>query len=119
MKTFALNKNNDFLIDENNNISLASNLQAMGCICVNKSLTNKGGVYYDTDQGNSYFAGVFWEIPDTIIFQSDLLQSLKDTNEVLDVRDYNYSIIEGENNSLYYKFNVSILTPYGEIQLNG
>ena len=118
MLTFALDENNDFLIDNNNNISLASNINAMGFICVNKSLTRKGEVYYDTDKGIDFFNNVFGEIADTLLFQSDLITQLKDTVDVIDIKNYNYSITTS-NNSQIYNYSVDVQTNYGVIQLNG
>ncbi len=118
MLTFAINENNDIFLDSNNNIALATNLTAMGNICVNKSLTRKGEVYYDTDKGIDFFNSVFGEIADTLIFQADLITQLKDTVDVIDIKNYNYSITTS-NNSQIYNYSVDVQTNYGVIQLNG
>ena len=114
MKTIAINDSNDIYLTPSGNLALKTDLAAMGDILVNKAQTNMGELIYDTEKGVDYFNTIFSSPCYPELFQSQLLSTLENTDQVLEVSDYEASV---DNN--VYAYSVNITTSYGEVALNG
>lgn len=114
MLTVGIDENNDLFLDNNGNIVIKYDIEAMGDIYVNKAQTNKGELVYNTEKGIDFFNTVFGEPCYPDVFQYQLLNELRDTAETEAVNGYTQEINNG-----VLKYRVDCKTTYGNITTNG
>ena len=59
MKTISINENNDIYLTPSGNISIKTDIEALGDILVNKTQTNKGELQFDEEKGIDFLNTIF------------------------------------------------------------
>ena len=114
MKTISINENNDIYLTPSGNISIKTDIEALGDILVNKTQTNKGELQFDEEKGID-FLNTISPCPAEIEFsESELINQIEDTDSVQNV--YNF---ESETKNGIYSYKADIITDFGNITLNG
>lgn len=114
MQTIAINQNNDIFIDSSGNIALKNDIEALADMSKNKVLETLGESQYNQLEGIPYFETIFCDTPKIDLFQAAVIQTTKNTEDVINVKDFNYT-----QNSGVFSYTVTIVSDFGDIQLNG
>ena len=114
MQTISINQNNDIYIDTSGNIAIKNDIEALADISKNKVLTTLGEPEYNQLEGIPYFDTIFCDNPKIDLFQAAIIQTLKDTENVSDVNNFNYTQNKG-----VFSYSVTINSDFGDVQLNG
>ena len=75
VQTFAVNSSNDLYLDQDGNMVLAFDIQAVLQLCRQAALTLLGEMLLATDQGIPYQTAVWVGVPNLIIFQGALREA--------------------------------------------
>lgn len=114
MKTISINENNDIYLTPSGNISIKTDIEALGDILVNKTQTNKGELQFDEEKGIDFLNTIFNSPAEIEFFESELINQIEDTDSVQNV--YNF---ESETKNGIYSYKADIITDFGNITLNG
>lgn len=114
MKTMSINENNDIYLTPSGNISIKTDIEALGDILVNKTQTNRGELQFDEEKGIDFLNTIFNSPAEIEFFESELINQIEDTDNVQNV--YNF---ESETKSGIYSYKADIITDFGNITLNG
>lgn len=114
MKTMSINENNDIYLTPSGNISIKTDIEALGDILVNKTQTNRGELQFDEEKGIDFLNTIFNSPAEIEFFESELINQIEDTDNVQNV--YNF---ESETKNGIYSYKADIITDFGNITLNG
>lgn len=114
MKTIAINENNDIYLTPSGNISIKTDIEALGDILVNKTQTNRGELQFNEEKGIDFLNTIFNSPAEIEFFESELINQIEDTDNVQNV--YNF---ESETKNGIYSYKADIITDFGNITLNG
>lgn len=114
MQTISVNQNNDIYVDTSGNIAMGKDKYALSDICKNKVLTTLGEPEYNQTAGIPYFETVFCDTPKIDLFQTAVIETIEQTDNVNRVTNFDY---DQDNGVLSYSLIIN--TDFGDIQLNG
>lgn len=114
MKTISVNQNNDIYVDASGNIAIGIDINALSDVCKNKVLTTLGEPEYNQTAGIPYFETVFCDTPKIDLFQTAVIETIEQTDNVNRVTNFDYT----QNNGVL-SYSLIINTDFGDIQLNG
>lgn len=114
MKTISINENNDIFLTPSGNISIKTDIEALGDILVNKTQTNRGELQFNEEKGIDFLNTIFNSPAEIEFFESELINQIEDTDNVQNV--YNF---ESETKNGIYSYKADIITDFGNITLNG
>ena len=114
MQTISVNQNNDIYVDTSGNIAMGKDKYALSDICKNKVLTTLGEPEYNQTAGIPYFETVFCDTPKIDLFQTAVIETIEQTDNVNRVTNFDYD----QNNGVL-SYSLIINTDFGDIQLNG
>ena len=114
MQTISINQNNDIYVDTSGNIAMGKDKYALSDICKNKVLTTLGEPEYNQTAGIPYFETVFCDTPKIDLFQTAVIETIEQTDNVNRVTNFDY---DHNNGVLSYSLISNI--DFGDIQLNG
>jgi hypothetical protein len=106
----------DIYLDDNGNLAIKSDEQAILDILTNRIRTKKYEVQYDMNKGVPYFETIFANTGLLGLWRSYVIEEIERTSGVISVESLLYSLDEG-NKKLSYT--CQIRTIYGETSLNG
>ena len=106
----------DIYLDDNGNLAIKSDEQALLDILTNRIRTKKYEVQYDMNKGVPYFETIFANTGLLGLWRSYVIEEIERTSGVISVESLLYSLDEG-NKKLSYT--CQIRTIYGETSLNG
>lgn len=106
----------DIYLDDNGNLAIKSDEQALLDILTNRIRTKKYEVQYDMNKGVPYFETIFANTGLLGLWRSYVIEEIERTSGVISVESLLYSLDEG-NKKLSYT--CKIRTIYGETSLNG
>lgn len=106
----------DIYLDDNGNLAIKSDEQAILDILTNRIRTKKYEVQYDMNKGVPYFETIFANTGLLGLWRSYVIEEIERTPGVISVESLLYSLDEG-NKKLSYT--CQIRTNYGETSLNG
>ena len=115
MTGFDLDATNDIYLDENGNIALCQDIDAVKIAVSCETKTNYGELQLNTTAGIPYFDTVFTAHPNIELFKSYMKEAILKVPNVLDVPifktyiDYKTSVL---------KYAIVINTEYGQGELN-
>lgn len=110
--TFATDKNNDFYLDENGNIAMATGQDAIKFVCEQITRTLQGELIYHTDEGLPYVDSIWSNKASQLRFQAALRAALEDVPEVIEVNS-----ISTELEKDVFKYEVVLRTVYGQVTI--
>lgn len=110
----SINENNDIYLTPSGNISIKTDIEALGDILVNKTQTNRGELQFDEEKGIDFLNTIFNSPAEIEFFESELINQIEDTDNVQNV--YNF---ESETKNGIYSYKADIITDFGNITLNG
>lgn len=113
-KTLAVNANNDLYLDDQGNIAVSYDLQALLETCSQAAKTRLGEMVLNTDQGIPYFETVFIGVPQLKQFEAALRATFLAIDGVVEVVSL---ITAQQDNTLTYT--AIIRTIYGTGGVNG
>lgn len=114
MQTISVNQNNDIYVDTSGNIAMGKDKYALSDICKNKVLTTLGEPEYNQTAGIPYFETVFCDTPKIDLFQTAVIETIEQTDNVNRVTNFDY---DQDNGVLSYSLIIN--SDFGDIQLNG
>lgn len=114
MQTISVNQNNDIYVDTSGNIAMGKDKYALSDICKNKVLTTLGEPEYNQSAGIPYFETVFCDTPKIDLFQTAVIETIEQTDNVNRVTSFDYN---QDNGVLSYSLIIN--SDFGDIQLNG
>ena len=114
MQTISVNQNNDIYVDTSGNIAMGKDKYALSDICKNKVLTTLGEPEYNQTAGIPYFETVFCDTPKIDLFQTAVIETIEQTDNVNRVTNFDYD----QNNGVL-SYSLIINSDFGDIQLNG
>ena len=114
MKTISINENNDIFLTPSGNISIKTDIEALGDVLVNKTQTNRGELQFDEEKGIDFLNTIFNSPAEIEFFESELINRIEDTDNVQNV--YNF---ESETKNGIFSYKADIITDFGNITLNG
>lgn len=106
----------DIYLDDNGNLAIKSDEQAILDILTNRIRTKKYEVQYDMNKGVPYFETIFANTGLLGLWRSYVIEEIERTSGVISVESLLYSLDES-NKKLSYT--CQIRTIYGETSLNG
>lgn len=114
MQTLSINNDNDLYINTIGNLVVTQDINALADISKNKVLTVLGEPQYNQEAGIPYFETIFTDTPKIDLFQTAVINTLENTENVNRVSNFNYTQSNG-----IFSYNLVEQTAYGEIELNG
>lgn len=87
VQTFAVNSNNDLFLNQDGNMSLAFDIQAVLQLCREAALTLLGEIVFQSDQGIPYETAIWIGVPNLIVFESSLRDAWLAVPGVVGVND--------------------------------
>lgn len=106
----------DIYLDDNGNLAIKSDEQAILDILTNRIRTKKYEVQYDMNKGIPYFETIFANTGLLGLWRSYVIEEIERTSGVISVESLLYSLDEGTKKLSY---TCKIRTIYGEASLNG
>lgn len=106
----------DIYLDDNGNLAIKSDEQALLDILTNRIRTKKYEVQYDMNKGVPYFETIFANTGLLGLWRSYVIEEIERTSGVISVESLLYSLDEGTKKLSY---TCQIRTIYGETSLNG
>lgn len=106
----------DIYLDDNGNLAIKSDEQAILDILTNRIRTKKYEVQYDMNKGIPYFETIFANTGLLGLWRSYVIEEIERTSGVISVESLLYSLDEGTKKLSY---TCQIRTIYGETSLNG
>lgn len=106
----------DIYLDDNGNLAVKSDEQALLDILTNRIRTKKYEVQYDMNKGVPYFETIFANTGLLGLWRSYVIEEIERTSGVISVESLLYSLDEGTKKLSY---TCQIRTIYGETSLNG
>lgn len=114
MQTISINQNNDIYLDASGNIALTVDINALADISKNKVLTTLGEAEYNQLAGIPYFETIFCDTPKIDLFQTAIIETLENTENIERVTNFDYTQNEG-----VFSYSLTEITSYGNIELQG
>lgn len=118
IKTLSINAQNDIFLDDDGNISISNDLQAILEQCKQVAQVVLGEMIFNVDLGIPFFDTAWAGTPNALQFEAALRQSFMNVNGVLEV--VYLEVRQGAPmpaNTMYYE--ATIRTIYGQGVLNG
>lgn len=114
MLTLAINNTNDIFLDENGNIALHIELNAVQDACLGAARTLLAEMVFFINQGLPDFQTVWDGTPDLQQFEIALRQALLSVDNVKQILKIDLII-----NNNYLNYTALILTTYGQTKIDG
>lgn len=114
MKTFAVNSNNELVLDGSGNLSIVSGLKAVSQACEQAMKSQLTEMVYAQQRGIPTFQAVWVGSPNLLQFDTFARSMLRSVAEVTEVVSLNTLV--GEN---VLNYNAVILTNIGPVTIDG
>ena len=116
MTGIALDETNDIYLDNEGNLALCKDVEAVKTAVSCATKTNYGEIVLNTRLGIPYFETIFVAHPDIELWKSYMKEAILAIPKVLGI-SYFKTYIDYQNSLL--KYAVVIITEYGEAEING
>ena len=116
MTGIALDETNDIYIDENKNLALCRDIEAVKTSVSCATKTNHGEIVLNTNLGIPYFETIFTAHPDIELWKSYMKEAILAVPKVLGILAFK-TYIDYQKSLL--KYTVVINTEYGTEEING
>lgn len=116
MTGIALDDNNDIFLDENNNLALCKDIEAVKTAVSCETKTNFGEIVLNMSLGIPYFDTIFTAHPDIELWKSYMQEAILRVPKVLGITAFE-TYIDYQKSLL--KYAVVINTEYGQEEING
>lgn len=116
MTGIALDDNNDIFLDENRNIALCRDIEAVKTSVSCATKTNYGEIVLNTRLGIPFFETIFTAHPDIDLWMSFMKQAILSIPKVLGIIAFKTNEYRKDK---VLKYAVVINTEYGEAEING
>lgn len=116
MTGIALDDNNDIFLDNNGNLALCRDIEAVKTAVSCETKTNYGEVILNTNLGVPYFETIFTAHPDIELWKSYMKEAILRVPKVLGILAFK-TYIDYQKSLL--KYTVVINTEYGTEEING
>ena len=108
-------QNNDIYLDDNGNLALARDIEAVKTAVSCQTKTNYGEIVLNNQLGIPYFATIFTAHPDIELWKSYMQEAILQIPKVLSIA-YFKTYIDYQNSLL--KFAIVINTEYGQGEIS-
>lgn len=112
--TFAVDQNEDWILDDTGNLQMLSDLDAVLTVCQSVSKVRLGELALNTDQGMPFFESVFNGTPNFVQFEAAFRANISRVSGVSEIVSFS-----GEINSGVFSYVAVIRTIYGIGQIAG
>lgn len=116
MTGIALDENNDIYLDNQGNLALCKDIEAVKTAVSCETKTNYGEIILNTTKGIPYFETIFVAHPDIELWKSYMREAILAIPKVLGISDFK-TYIDYQKSLL--KYAVVINTEYGTEEING
>ena len=114
MRTFLLDKENDFTLDKTGNIAMVSDIHATAQTSRNFAAARSGEMIHNADQGIPFFMTSFDRFPNLAQFEAALRRRLMQVETVQAVTALDVQYVDGA-----VSYTATLQTDDGALTING
>lgn len=116
MTGIALDDNNDIFLDNEGNLAICKNIEAVKTSVSCATKTNYGEIVLNTNLGVPYFTTIFTAHPDIELWKTYMKKAILSIPKVIGI-SYFKTYVDNKKNLLTYASVIN--TEYGEAEING